>query len=144
VNAPQLLPNSPRAPLRRDLRRLHAVPEEIELAAPLTMEDVGRLARAVAEVGFGIRAASHLHRWVARPQLDMLQAHGSAVRRHPSSSRGADPRRWHQVRAIRLQPVASDIVEASAVLVGGRRSCAVALRLELTGTQWVATSVRLA
>jgi len=114
------------------------------LDMPLTPESVGNLARAVAEVGFGVRAASHLHRWVTRPQLELLQAHGAAVRRHPSSSRGADPRRWHQVRAIRIQPVSPTVVEVCAVLVGGRRSCAVAMRLELAKHQWVATSVRLA
>jgi len=119
-------------------------PEPIALEMPLTRESVGTLARAVAEVGFGVRAASHLHRWVIRPQLELLQAHGAAVRRHPSASRGADPRRWHQVKAIRIQPVSPSIVEVSAVLVGGRRACAVAMRLELAKTQWVATSVRLA
>jgi hypothetical protein len=114
------------------------------LEKPLTPESVGNLARAVAEVGFGVRAASHLHRWVTRPQLELLQAHGAAVRRHPSSARGADPRRWHQVRAIRIQPVSPTVVETCAVLIGGRRSCAVAMRLELAKSQWVVTSVRLA
>jgi hypothetical protein len=115
----------------------------IELRVPLSTSGIGRLARAVAEVGFGLRPASHLHRWVARTPLDFLHAHGAAVRRHPSNV-GRDTRRWQQVRGIRIQPVNDITAETSAVLIGSRRACAVAMRMELIGQQWLATAVRLA
>lgn len=115
----------------------------IDLRAPLSTSGVGRLARAVAEVGFGLRPASHLHRWVARTPLDFLHAHGAAVRRHPSNV-GRDTRRWQHVRGIRIQPVDELTAETSAVLIGSRRACAVAMRMELIGPQWLATAVRLA
>ncbi len=115
----------------------------IDLRVPLSTNGIGRLARAVAEVGFGLRPASHLHRWVARTPLDFLHAHGAAVRRHPSNV-GRDTRRWQQVRGIRIQPVNEITAETSAVLIGSRRACAVAMRMELIGQQWLATAVRLA
>jgi hypothetical protein len=125
-----------------DARKLHA-PTGIELQIPLNTSGIGRLARAVAEVGFGLRPASHLHRWVARTPLEFLSAHGAAVRRHPSNA-GRDTRRWQQVRSIRIQPVNEATAETSAVLIGSRRACAVAMRMELMQTQWIATAVRLA
>ncbi len=115
----------------------------ITLEMPLNIHGIGRLARAVAEVGFGLRPASHLHRWVARTPLEFLNAHGAAVRRHPSNV-GRDTRRWQQVRSIRIQPVSEVTAETSAVLIGSRRACAVAMRMELIQTQWIATAVRLA
>lgn len=118
-------------------------PLDVELQIPLNTHGIGRLARAVAEVGFGLRPASHLHRWVARTPLDFLNAHGAAVRRHPSNV-GRDTRRWQQVRSIRIQPVNEVTAETSAVLTGSRRACAVAMRMELMQTQWIATAVRLA
>ena len=118
-------------------------PVGITLEVPLNFQGIGRLARAVAEVGFGLRPASHLHRWVARTPLEFLSAHGSAVRRHPSNV-GRDTRRWQQVRSIRIQPVNELTAETSAVLTGSRRACAVAMRMELIQTQWIATAVKLA
>lgn len=134
-------------PMPNTLRLIDAstldAPVGIALETPLNIHGIGRLARAVAEVGFGLRPASHLHRWVARTPLEFLSAHGAAVRRHPSNV-GRDTRRWQQVRSIRIQPVNELTAETSAVLIGSRRACAVAMRMELMQTQWIATAVRLA
>jgi hypothetical protein len=44
---------------------------------------------------------------------------------------------------VRVCPVAPGIVETSAVLVGGERAQAVAIRLEAVAGRWLATAVVL-
>ena len=117
---------------------------------PPGMPDPGRwvaqLARAVAEVHAGERPPAQLTRWVSRPQLARLAARAAAYARHPATraqraAGHASPTR--AVRAVRICPVAPGIVEASAVLVGGQRSRAIAIRLEATGDRWLATAIDL-
>lgn len=102
-----------------------------------------RLARAIAEVAHGERPASQLTSHVAKDQLLRLSMRGSAVQRHPSNRDRRGSTRLRQVRGVRICPVAPGIVEASAVLVGGPRAQAIALRLEAVGDQWLATAVEL-
>jgi hypothetical protein len=47
------------------------------------------------------------------------------------------------VRAVRVCRVAPGIVETSAVLVGGDRAQAIAIRLEAVDGRWLATVIQL-
>lgn len=111
-----------------------------ELADPRRW--VAQLARAVSEVLIGARPAAQLTRWVARDQLGRLAARAAARQRHPSS-RGRTTPPPRTVRAVRLCPVAPGVIEASAVVIGGERAHAVALRLEAVEGRWLATVVDL-
>lgn len=102
-----------------------------------------RLARAIAEVAHGERPAGQLTPHVSREQLLRLSRRGQAVARHPSGRTQRGTTRLRTVRGVRVCPVAPGVVEASAVLVGGQRAQAIALRLEAVGTQWIATAVEL-
>ena len=102
-----------------------------------------QLARAVAEVGTGLRPPGQLTRWVERQELARLVRRGAAYARHPSARTRstAQGSRVHAVRSVRVCPVAPGIVETSAVLVGPERSRAVAIRLEAVAGRWLATAV---
>lgn len=102
-----------------------------------------QLARAVAEVAIGERPPGQLTRWVARDELARLARRGMAVSRHPSARAQRGVSRLRSVRAVRVCPVAPGIVETSAVLVGGERAQAVAIRLEAVAGRWLATAVVL-
>lgn len=102
-----------------------------------------RLARAIAEVAHGERPAGQLSPHVARDQLMRLSRRGQAVVRHPAGRAQRGTTRLRTVRGVRVCPVAPGVVEASAVLVGGPRAQAIALRLEAVGSQWIATAVEL-
>ncbi|MFM8350078.1 MAG: Rv3235 family protein [Actinomycetales bacterium] len=108
---------------------------------------IARLARAVAEVGTGVRPATQLATWVQRDALALLEARGRAFQRHPSAraaaARAANTRSLAQVRAIRICPVGPGAVETSAVLVGTNRSRAVAMRLEAQGERWQVVAISL-
>ena len=102
---------------------------------------VARLARAVAEVSVGERPPAQLTRHVARDELARLARRGLAVQRHPAARAQRGTRRLRSVRAVRVCPVAPGVLETSAVIVGGDRACAIAIRLEARGDRWVATVV---
>ena len=102
-----------------------------------------QLARAVAEVAIGERPPGQLTRWVARDELARLARRGVAVSRHPSARAQRGVSRLRSVRAVRVCAVAPGIVETSAVLVGGDRAQAVAIRLEAVAGRWLATAVVL-
>jgi hypothetical protein len=101
---------------------------------------IARLARAVSEVIAGVRPAGQLTRHVTRPQLARIEARAAARRRHPAGRLRATPPP-REVRGIRVCAVSPGIVEASAVLIGGERSQAIALRLESVDGRWLATVV---
>jgi len=124
-------------------RHLHLVSDEPAVAGnlPSPAAWTAQLARAIAEVASGERPPGQLTSHVARDQLMRLATRGRAVARHPSRRGVAAPLRT--VRGIRVCPVATGIVEASAVLVGAQRAQAIALRLEAAGSRWVATAVEL-
>lgn len=102
-----------------------------------------RLARAIAEVAYGERPPGQLTPHVARDQLLRLSRRGQAVARHPSGRAQRGAAQMRTVRGVRVCRVAPDVVEASAVLIGGQRAQAIALRLEAVGSQWIATAVEL-
>lgn len=104
---------------------------------------VARLARAAAEVAVGERPPSQLVKHVARDELARLARRGTYVQRHPSARAKRGLRRLRTVRGVRVCPVAPGIVEASAVVIGGDRAIAVAIRLEARAGRWLATVVDL-
>lgn len=102
-----------------------------------------KMARAISEVASGERPPGQLTRWVARDELARLVRRGQAIQRHPSARAKRGVSRLRSVRAVRVCPVAPGIVETSAVLVGGDRAQAVAIRLEVVAGRWLATAVAL-
>lgn len=142
------IPSVPPTP--RHLRLVGSAPEH-PAGEPLPKAPeavwVARMARAVAEVAAGDRPATQLSRWVERGQLAMLAARGVAFRRHPASAHGRNARSairaTQHVRAIRICPVAPGVVETSAVLVGDGRGRAIAMRFEVSGSDWLVTAVAL-
>lgn len=102
-----------------------------------------KMARAISEVAAGERPPGQLTRWVARDELARLTRRGQAMQRHPAARAKRGVSRLRSVRAVRVCPVAPGIIEASAVLVGGDRAQAVAIRLEVVAGRWLATAVAL-
>jgi hypothetical protein len=47
------------------------------------------------------------------------------------------------VRSVRVTSPAPGVVEASAVVIGGERARAVALRLEVVRGRWLATAIEI-
>ncbi len=104
---------------------------------------VPRLARGIAEVAVGARPPGQLTRHVARDELARLARRGQQVARHPSSRMQRGVTRLRAVRGVRVCHVAPGILEASAVLIGGERAHAIAMRLEAVNGRWLATVVQL-
>lgn len=104
---------------------------------------VARLAAAVSDVMIGARPASQLTRWLTRDQLIRVSTRATAIARHPSARAQRGTPRARTVRAVRVCPVAPGVIEASAVLVGGDRSQAIAFRIEAVAGRWLATVVDL-
>ena len=102
-----------------------------------------RLARACAEVAIGMRPPGQLKLHVERDELARLARRGQAVLRHPSSRAQQNVARIRKVTGVRACVVAAGIVETSAVLIGGERARAIAIRLEARDGRWLATTVDL-
>lgn len=116
-------------------------PEDPDLPDPRFW--AAKMARAISEVASGERPPGQLTRWVTRDELARLTRRGQAIQRHPSARAKRGVSRLRSVRAVRICPVAPGIVEASAVLVGGDRAQAVAIRLEAVADRWLVTAVAL-
>ena len=108
--------------------RLRLVAPHPESTPPHPGPWVARLAPALIEVLAGERPAAQLARWVTRDLRRDLTLRHEAARRHPAGQGRVAPHR--RTSAVRLCPVADGVVEAAAVVVGGPRARAVALRLE--------------
>lgn len=104
---------------------------------------VATIARAVSEVMVGERPVAQLTRHLTREQLARVSARAAAMARHPSARAQRGRPRARTVRAVRICPVAPGVIEASAVLVGGDRSQAIAIRIEAVAGRWLATVVDL-
>lgn len=93
------------------------------------------LALALVETLHGHRPIAQLNRWV---DDDVLAAISLYRRRHRAGSgRLATP---PGLRSVRVQHPAADVAEVSAHLTIGRRSVAVAFRLEAAGERWLCTA----
>jgi hypothetical protein len=130
-------------PIPPDLRLVGDAVDAIGVDLPDPGPWTARLARACAEVAIGARPPAQLTRHVARDELARLARRGLAVSRHPSSRAQRGVSRLRSVRSVRVCPVAPGIVETSAVLVGGDRAQAIAIRLEAVDGRWLATAVEL-
>lgn len=129
-------------PVATDLRVVTAEePEAGDL--PDVRRWAAQLARAIAEVSVGERPPGQLTRWVARDELARIALRGQHVRRHPAARAQRGVSRLRSVRAVRACPVAPGIVETSAVIIGGDRAHAIAIRFEAVGGRWLATAVQL-
>ena len=102
---------------------------------------VARLAPAILEVVAGERPAGQLQRWVTAEIRETLARRGAAALRHPAGK--GRPPQCRRVRSVRVTEPAPGVIEASAVVIGGVRARAVALRLEAVRGRWLATAVEL-
>ncbi len=98
-----------------------------------------QVVQAMVEVLAGVRPPAQLARWTSPDVYAGLQRR---VRGH-----AAGPGRWTGrpavVRSVHVCQPADGVVEACAVLVGGERVRAVALRLEGVDGRWRVTAVQL-
>lgn len=102
---------------------------------------VGRLAPAILEVVAGERPAAQLTRWVSGEIRETLARRGAAAMRHPAGK--GRPPACRRVRSVRVTEPAPGVIEASAVVLGGTRARAVAIRLEIVRGRWLATAVEI-
>jgi len=97
-----------------------------------------RLALAIVQTLLGQRPAAQLNRWMVEDVLaaiSMAQRHNLKVR-----GRTAIPAALHSVR---VQHPGPEVAEVSAHVVIGKRSTAMAFRLEALGDRWLCTALEL-
>jgi hypothetical protein len=132
-------------PPTRDVVPLRLVPpaDGASSAETTVLPDVGtwarRMVQVVVEVLAGARAAGQLAPFATLPVLEQLEGYVGAL-----AHRGADgtqPRRptVSSVHVCRLPGAA----EVTAVVATGRRSRAIALRLDDAGSRWRCTALEL-
>ena len=96
------------------------------------------LALAVIQALLGQRPVSQLNRWVVD---EVLVAIGMYQRRSLAlHGRIAVPR---QLRSVRIQHPDPEVAEVSAHVAIGKRSAAMAFRLEALGDRWLCTALEL-
>ncbi|MGF1645781.1 MAG: Rv3235 family protein [Kineosporiaceae bacterium] len=93
--------------------------------------------QGVVDVLAGQRAPQQMMRWLRPDVFDWLRRRASRV---PTPSPGR-PGRRPVVRSVRTCRVSPDAVEASAVVIDGRRARAMAVRLEGVGQRWRVTAL---
>ncbi len=98
-----------------------------------------QLVQAVLEVLAQERPRQQLVRWLAPEVYAELSGQVLATPRRPQSA----PRSRPTVSSIHLFEPADGVVEASAVVLGGRRARAMALRLEGWDGRWRCTKLAL-
>lgn len=99
----------------------------------------GRLVQALVDVLSGERPPGQLTRWFTPGVLAAVNAHAIASNRADVSVRRLRTRR--RIGSIHVSAPADGIVEACAVVVGARRSRAIALRLEGLDGRWRCTAL---
>jgi hypothetical protein len=111
-----------------------------------------RFAQAVVEVVAGHRPPSQLVRWTSRAVFRDLERRTRLTQRAATATGGLPVQRSTlrpQVRSVHVCRVGPDTAEASVHVRHGRRSRAVALRLETTldrngATRWTCTAIEFA
>jgi hypothetical protein len=96
------------------------------------------LALAVIQALLGQRPAAQLNRWVVEEVLVAISVHQR--RRLSQHGRIAVPA---ALRSIRVQHPAPEVAEVSAHVAIGKRSTAMAFRLEALGNRWLCTALEL-
>jgi hypothetical protein len=93
------------------------------------------LALALVETLHGHRPIAQLNRWVDDDVLAAISLHRRR-RRDEQRRPSAQP----ALRSVRLQHATPEVAEVSAHLSVGRRSMAIAFRLEAVGERWLCTA----
>jgi len=106
----------------------------------------GRLVQALVEVLAGDRPAGQLVRWTSSEVYDDVSAL-VPVRARPGWSRprppGTEPPARAAVRSVHVTEPADGVAEVAATVTRGRRTTAVALRLEGLDGRWQCTALEL-
>ncbi|HVD54026.1 MAG TPA: Rv3235 family protein [Propionibacteriaceae bacterium] len=105
---------------------------------PDAQEWSAKLALAIIQALTGQRPAAQLNRWV----VDEVLAAISMSRRRTMRVRGqiAVP---SALRSVRIQHPSREVAEVAAHVVIGKRSAAMAFRLEALGDRWLCTALEL-
>ena len=99
------------------------------------------LAQALVESLDGQRGVGQLSRWVDDVVLATVTA--QQRQRAAAAARGSRPSPPLRLRTVRVQHPARDVAEVSAHLTRGRRSVAMAFRLEARNGRWLCTALEL-
>lgn len=97
-----------------------------------------RLALAIIQALLGQRPVAQLNRWVADEVLAAISMYQRRSLRAPS--RIAEPT---ALRSVRVQHPGREVAEVAAHVVIGKRSVAMAFRLEALGDRWLCTALEL-
>ena len=106
-----------------------------------------RFAQAVVEVVAGHRPPGQLLRWTSRTVYRDLERRTRLAQRAATAAGGMPVQRSTlrpQVRSVHVCRVGSDVAEVSVHVRHGRRSRALAVRLEATGGRWTCTAMEFA
>jgi hypothetical protein len=101
----------------------------------------GTLAQAVVEVLAGDRPVAQLLRWTTARIYTELGRRAAVAGRECTAVRAGRARAV--VRRVHVFQPAEGVAEASAVLSDGRRTRAMALRLQSDGGRWLCTALEL-
>ncbi len=126
---------------------LEPIPQPSVDAAALAGHDAvraraGRFALAVVETLSGDRPASQLERWMTPAAFDDVAALTATTNRRTDSGARARTER-PRLLSVHVSQPAQDVAEVCGHVSQGRRSRAVALRLEKQGGQWVCTALQV-
>jgi hypothetical protein len=138
-----LAPPPPAAPtltLMAGGRAPHLGPDGRDLPDP--RDWAARFCQAIVEVIGGDRPASQLVRWTSRRVYTDLNRRVRILGLTSSAATRGQVARPH-VRSVRVCRPARDIAEVAVHLQHGRRSRALAARLELIDRRWLCTALQL-
>ncbi len=125
--------------LDRDTDPAFAVVATARAALPDPGPWTGQLVQAVLEVLSHERPRSQLVRWLTSEVYADLGTHLAAAPGRPPAGRPGTGRARRTVSSVHIFEPADGVVEATAVVVGGRRARAIALRLEGWDGRWRCT-----
>jgi hypothetical protein len=127
-------------PQTRALTVVTPMTDAVEAAAPPAETWAARFVQAVVEVLIGDRPLTQLIRWTDEQVYDDLDRRLRVVlgRRTGTTVRGGR----HQVATVHVCQVSDDRAEVAARVTNGRRSRAVAARLDLHRGRWVCTAIQ--
>jgi hypothetical protein len=121
------------------------VPDNTRDEAPAGLPDpqawAGTLAQAVVEVLAGDRPVAQLLRWTTARIYTELGRRAAIAGRECTAVRAGRARAV--VRRVHVFQPAEGVAEASAVLSDGRRTRAMALRLQSADGRWLCTALEL-
>lgn len=130
---PNGLPAQPRA-------ELSLVPRSDETAPPPAEAWVSTFLQAVIEAVANDRPVSQLARWTSSRVYADLNARRERVAEQRGAVRSPRAAR-HHIASVRVCPVEVDVAEVSGRVVTGRRSRALAARLEYVHSRWMCTAL---